>query len=95
MITAIAGNNGGAGILTHGQQAIGRNHRILQHFQRDKPVILAGFRIIQNGPQLAKMAAAQQMRDICKGTRCQQAQRLWRDFQECLTAEIDQFYMIA
>ena len=39
-------------ILTHGQDTLSRNHCVFQHFKSDKPVILGGFRVIQDYAQL-------------------------------------------
>ena len=61
MIAASAGNDRGAGILTHRQQAVGRHDGVFQHFQRHKTVILRGFGVIEDGRQLRQMAAAKKV----------------------------------
>ena len=95
MIAAIASDDRGAGILAHRQQAVGGNDSILQHLQCHKAVIVGRFGVLENGGKLAQMAAAQQMRNVGKGTCGEQGQPLRFNTQKGPTIQLDQLYMVA
>jgi hypothetical protein len=73
---ALAHHDGGPGVLAHGQHSARRDPRVLQQIQGHETIVAAGFRIIEDGPQLAQMARPQQVGDVAHALAGDQGQHL-------------------
>jgi hypothetical protein len=50
VLAALAHDDGGAGVLAHGQHAPGRDARVLEQVAGHVPVVRGGFRVVQDRP---------------------------------------------
>jgi len=64
LAAALAQHDRGAGVLAHRQHAARRDARVLEQVAGHVPVVGAGLRVVQDGPELAQVAGPQQVRDV-------------------------------
>src|SRR6266508_1715146 len=82
----LAHDDGGAGVLAHGQYAAGGDIGILEEIVGDELVVVARLRVLDDGAQLLEVPRAQQMVDIGERRLGEQAQRLALDDDELVLA---------
>ena len=70
----LAHDDGRSGVLAHGQDAVGRNIRVLEKVEGNELVVCSSFRVIKDLAKLLQMSRAQIMVDVLEGFLCQQPQ---------------------
>ena len=88
LLALLAYDGGGSRVLAEGQDAGGRHFRVAEHRQGHAFIIIAGFRIVQNGGHLLQVGGAQEKGHVMEGFRCQQAQSLRFHFQHGVSFKV-------
>ena len=88
LLALFAYDGGGSCVLAEGQDAGGRHFRVAEHRQGHAFIIVAGFRIVQNGGHLLQVGGAQEKGHVMEGFRCQQAQSLRFHFQHGVSFKV-------
>ena len=83
----LAHDDGGAGVLAHGQDAAGGDVGVLQEVVGDELVVRGRLRIVEDRGELPQMARAQEMVDVDEGLLGEGPDRLRRDRHELAPAE--------
>jgi len=82
VLALFAHDDGGAGVLAHGQHATCCDVGVFQQFQRHEAVVGGSLSITENRRQLLEVRRAQQVRGVAHRGRGQQAQAFGFDFQD-------------
>ena len=64
VLTALAHDDRGAGVLAHRQDPAGGDVGVLQQIESDETIVGAGFGVIEDGGQLCQVIGAKQVRDV-------------------------------
>ncbi len=75
VMAPLAHDDGGAGVLAHGQHAGRGDVGVLQKLEGDEAVVVRCFRVVEDLTQLGEVPGPQQVRDVVKGFLGQQRQR--------------------
>ena len=81
MAAFLAHDDGGAGVLAHGQHAAGGDVGVLQEVIGDELVVRGRLRVVEDGAQLLQMRRPQQVVDVGEGGLGQRPQALALDHQ--------------
>ena len=82
----LAHDDGGAGVLAHGQHAAGRDIGVLEKIVGHELVVVARLGIVEDRAQLLEMPGPQQMINVAEGGFGERAQRLAFDHHELSAA---------
>ena len=83
----LAHDDGGAGVLAHGQHPARRDIGVLEQVIGHETIIAGGLGIVEDLGELGQMARAQQMVDVDHGLLGQKADRLAADGEDFAPAE--------
>ncbi len=95
VLALLAHDDGGAGVLTHGQYAPGGDVGVLEEVHRHEPVIVGSVRVIKDARQLLQVRRPQQMRRVGKAFRRQLGDPFRIDFEDFPSAGVDGLDIIA
>jgi hypothetical protein len=91
LLAALAHDDGGAGVLAHGQHASRRDAGVEQQVTGHEPVIRARLGIVEDRPELAQVAGAEQVCDVPHGGLGQQAEHPGIDLEKGLPERLPRF----
>ena len=90
VLGALADDDGGAGVLAHGEHAARGDARVAQQVHGDEPVVGAGLRVVDDRAQLGQVRRAQQVLDVADRLFGEGGQRLRVDLEERATSGLDE-----
>ena len=91
VLTALAHDDRGAGVLAHRQDAPGGDVGVLQQIESDEAIVGAGFGVIEDGGELCQVIGAKEVRDVVERLVGEQSQNFGLYGHERAPTGVDDF----